>query len=96
MAPEANNADRHISGTSTLVFPSSKPYVFLIAAGNGALTISPDYNLEEFPQFWNLKCDDWEDPAVWVEFLRRRKYVKRRLMIGADHFNRDPKKVSCT
>lgn len=72
----------------------SKPHIFLTGAGNGALTTSPDYNLEEFPQFWNLKCDDWEDPAVWVEFLRRRKYVKRRLMIGADHFNRDPKKVS--
>ncbi|CBI33851.3 unnamed protein product, partial [Vitis vinifera] len=29
---------------------------------------------------------------VWVPFVCRRKYIKRRLMIGADHFNRDPKK----
>ncbi|GAQ85003.1 GDP-GTP exchange factor [Klebsormidium nitens] len=51
---------------------------------------SSEYNLAEVPHFWTLNCDNWEDPEVWVEFLRRQKYVKRRLMIGADHFNRDP------
>ncbi|KAG6551263.1 hypothetical protein Mapa_007189 [Marchantia paleacea] len=46
----------------------------------------------DFVPFWTLKCPSYEDPACWVEFVRQQKYIKRRLMIGADHFNRDPKK----
>ncbi|KAL6974246.1 hypothetical protein U1Q18_028426 [Sarracenia purpurea var. burkii] len=38
-----------------------------------------------------VKCDSYSDPDHRVPFVRRRKYIKRRLMIGADHFNRDPK-----
>ncbi|XP_050236466.1 ARF guanine-nucleotide exchange factor GNOM [Mercurialis annua] len=49
-------------------------------------------NLEEYTPFWMVKCDNYADPYYWVPFVRRRKYIKRRLMIGADHFNRDPKK----
>lgn len=49
-------------------------------------------NLEEYTPFWMVKCDNYSDPNHWVPFVRRRKYIKRRLMIGADHFNRDPKK----
>ncbi|XP_065860498.1 ARF guanine-nucleotide exchange factor GNOM [Euphorbia lathyris] len=49
-------------------------------------------NLEEYTPFWMVKCDNYSDPDHWVPFVRRRKYIKRRLMIGADHFNRDPKK----
>lgn len=49
-------------------------------------------NLEEYTPFWMVKCDNYSDPNYWVPFVRRRKYIKRRLMIGADHFNRDPKK----
>eukprot|EP00850_Spirogloea_muscicola_P004010 SM000017S02750 [mRNA] locus=s17:5236:10862:- [translate_table: standard] len=41
--------------------------------------------------FWTARCD-YGDPARWVGFVRTRKHVKRRLAIGADHFNRDPKK----
>lgn len=48
--------------------------------------------LEEYTPFWMVKCDNYSDPNHWVPFVRRRKYIKRRLMIGADHFNRDPKK----
>ncbi|KAH7537156.1 ARF guanine-nucleotide exchange factor GNOM [Ziziphus jujuba] len=48
--------------------------------------------LEEYTPFWMVKCDNYNDPDHWVLFVRRRKYIKRRLMIGADHFNRDPKK----
>ncbi|KAI6686397.1 hypothetical protein NL676_032310 [Syzygium grande] len=48
--------------------------------------------LDEYTPFWLVKCDDYGDPNHWVPFVRRRKYIKRRLMIGADHFNRDPKK----
>ncbi|CAI5458647.1 unnamed protein product [Closterium sp. Yama58-4] len=35
----------------------------------------------------------WEaegDWGRWVEFVRARKHVKRRLLQGAEHFNRDP------
>ncbi|KAI5678976.1 hypothetical protein M9H77_09926 [Catharanthus roseus] len=49
-------------------------------------------NLVEYTPFWMLKCENYSDPDHWVPFVRRRKYIKRRLMIGADHFNRDPKK----
>ncbi|XP_039130653.1 ARF guanine-nucleotide exchange factor GNOM [Dioscorea cayenensis subsp. rotundata] len=48
--------------------------------------------LAEYTPFWTVKCEDYSDPEEWVKFVRRRKYIKRRLMIGADHFNRDPKK----
>lgn len=48
--------------------------------------------LEEYTPFWMVKCDNYSEPTSWVPFVRSRKYIKRRLMIGADHFNRDPKK----
>ncbi|XP_020092293.1 ARF guanine-nucleotide exchange factor GNOM-like [Ananas comosus] len=48
--------------------------------------------LEEYTPFWTVKCENYSDPDYWVKFVRQRKYIKRRLMIGADHFNRDPKK----
>jgi brefeldin A-resistance guanine nucleotide exchange factor 1 len=48
--------------------------------------------LNEYTPFWTVKCENFSDPWHWVKFVRQRKYVKRRLMIGADHFNRDPKK----
>ncbi|KAL6974672.1 hypothetical protein U1Q18_028853 [Sarracenia purpurea var. burkii] len=60
---------------------------------NGLVTMEPALvNLEEYTPFWMVKCDNYSDPDHWVPFVRRRKYIKRRLMIGADHFNRDPKK----
>lgn len=48
--------------------------------------------LKEYVPFWTVKCENYADPGQWVKFVRQRKYIKRRLMIGADHFNRDPKK----
>ncbi|KAJ7544085.1 hypothetical protein O6H91_09G064300 [Diphasiastrum complanatum] len=42
--------------------------------------------------FWTIDCEDYKDPKYWLPFVKRKKYIKRRLMIGADHFNRDPKK----
>ncbi|KAF8399528.1 hypothetical protein HHK36_015395 [Tetracentron sinense] len=61
--------------------------------GNG-LPVSEQapVDLEECTPFWTVKCENYGDPFHWVPFVRRRKYIKRRLMIGADHFNRDPKK----
>ncbi|XP_077214275.1 ARF guanine-nucleotide exchange factor GNOM-like [Tasmannia lanceolata] len=49
-------------------------------------------HLEEHSPFWTVKCENYADPDHWVGFVRRRKYIKRRLAIGANHFNRDPKK----
>ncbi|PIA47500.1 hypothetical protein AQUCO_01400263v1 [Aquilegia coerulea] len=49
-------------------------------------------DFEEYTPFWTVKCENYADTNHWVPFVRRRKYIKRRLMIGADHFNRDPKK----
>ncbi|KAF9620524.1 hypothetical protein IFM89_013145 [Coptis chinensis] len=49
-------------------------------------------DFEEYTPFWTVKCENYAEPNYWVPFVRRRKYIKRRLMIGADHFNRDPKK----
>ncbi|KAJ6683864.1 hypothetical protein OIU85_007550 [Salix viminalis] len=61
--------------------------------GNGSVSSEQGpVHLEEYTPFWMVKCDDYSDPNHWVPFVRRRKYIKRRLMIGADHFNRDPKK----
>ncbi|GAB4840057.1 hypothetical protein Ancab_020766 [Ancistrocladus abbreviatus] len=60
---------------------------------NGSLGLEQaPVNLEEYTPFWMVNCDNYSDPNHWVPFVRRRKYIKRRLMIGADHFNRDPKK----
>ncbi|GLU09481.1 hypothetical protein SLE2022_334170 [Rubroshorea leprosula] len=61
--------------------------------GNGSVSSElVPVSLEEYTPFWMVKCDNYSDPCHWVPFVRRRKYIKRRLMIGADHFNRDPKK----
>ncbi|KAG8373574.1 hypothetical protein BUALT_Bualt11G0038600 [Buddleja alternifolia] len=60
--------------------------------GNGSVSEPTPVNLAEYTPFWMVKCENYGDPDHWVPFVRRRKYIKRRLMIGADHFNRDPKK----
>ncbi|GMN41449.1 hypothetical protein TIFTF001_010659 [Ficus carica] len=64
-----------------------------VRVGNGS--VSPEQtpvNMEGYTPFWMVQCDNYSDPSHWVPFVRRKKYVKRRLMIGADHFNHDPKK----
>ncbi|KAL1538735.1 ARF guanine-nucleotide exchange factor GNOM-like [Salvia divinorum] len=48
--------------------------------------------LEEYSSFWILRCEDYGEPAHWVPFVHNRKNIKRKLMIGVDHFNRDTKK----
>jgi brefeldin A-resistance guanine nucleotide exchange factor 1 len=46
---------------------------------------------EYFP-FWQLKCENVNDPAQWVRFVNQQKSIKRKLMIGVEHFNTDKKK----
>ncbi|KNA10447.1 hypothetical protein SOVF_144260 [Spinacia oleracea] len=61
--------------------------------GDGSLDLEQaPVSLEEYAPFWMVKCNNYSDSNHWVPYVRRRKYIKRRLMIGADHFNRDPKK----
>ncbi|OMP00992.1 SEC7-like protein [Corchorus olitorius] len=49
-------------------------------------------NGEGYEAFWTLKCQNYSDPSSWIPFVRKIKHIKRKLMLGADHFNRDPKK----
>ncbi|GLJ15134.1 hypothetical protein SUGI_0247540 [Cryptomeria japonica] len=53
---------------------------------------TPIRDIEEYEPFWTVTCEKNEDPTHWVPFVQRKKYIKRKLMLGADHFNRDPKK----
>ncbi|KAE8724843.1 ARF guanine-nucleotide exchange factor GNL1 [Hibiscus syriacus] len=39
-----------------------------------------------------LVSTNYSDPNSWIPFVRKMKNFKRKLAIGADHFNRDPKK----
>ncbi|XP_038699298.1 ARF guanine-nucleotide exchange factor GNOM-like [Tripterygium wilfordii] len=55
-------------------------------------TEKPSTNNEEYKAFWTMTCENYHDPYTWVPFVRKMKYTKRRLAVGADHFNRDPKK----
>ncbi|OVA02830.1 SEC7-like [Macleaya cordata] len=49
-------------------------------------------SVEQYSPFWNEKCENYADPNSWVGFVRHRKQIKKALMMGVDHFNRDPKK----
>ncbi|KAK4477667.1 hypothetical protein RD792_016912 [Penstemon davidsonii] len=40
---------------------------------------------EEYKPFWTVKCNDYA-------CVRNTKHIKRKLMIGVDHFNKDTKK----
>ncbi|TVU07913.1 hypothetical protein EJB05_41290, partial [Eragrostis curvula] len=48
--------------------------------------------ISEYFPFWQLKCDSNNDPDRWVKFVHQQKSIKRKLMVGVDHFNRDKKK----
>ncbi|KAJ3697483.1 hypothetical protein LUZ61_001188 [Rhynchospora tenuis] len=48
--------------------------------------------LDEYHPFWMVKCEDITDPGKWVQFMRHRKVIKKKLAGGVDQFNRDPKK----
>ncbi|KAK8652507.1 hypothetical protein V6N13_126538 [Hibiscus sabdariffa] len=46
---------------------------------------------EGYEAFWTLKCLNYSDPNSWIPFVRKMKHIKRKLAIGADHFNQDPR-----
>ncbi|GMI67421.1 ENDOPLASMIC RETICULUM MORPHOLOGY 1, GNOM-like 1 [Hibiscus trionum] len=47
---------------------------------------------EGYEAFWTLKCLNYSDPNSWIPFVRKMKHIKRKLTIGAEHFNQDPRK----
>lgn len=49
-------------------------------------------SLTDYQSFWRLRCNNYDNPDEWVPFVHKTKFIKRKLMIGAEHFNRDPKK----
>ncbi|XP_072951847.1 ARF guanine-nucleotide exchange factor GNL2 [Typha angustifolia] len=52
------------------------------------------YNIDvsEYQPFWIERCDGCDNPETWVEFVRTRKLKKKKIMIAANHYNRDEKK----
>ncbi|CAA7055420.1 unnamed protein product [Microthlaspi erraticum] len=47
---------------------------------------------EGYEAFWTVRCENYGDPNFWVPFVRKAKHIKKKLMLGADNFNSDPKK----
>ncbi|KAJ1259610.1 hypothetical protein BS78_10G168500 [Paspalum vaginatum] len=48
--------------------------------------------INEYFPFWQLKCESNNDPDQWFKFVNQQKGIKRKLMVGVKHFNRDKKK----
>ncbi|KAF8652076.1 hypothetical protein HU200_063022 [Digitaria exilis] len=48
--------------------------------------------ISEYFPFWQLKCESNKDPDQWVKFVHQQKGIKKKLMVGVEHFNRDKKK----
>ncbi|KAM0868806.1 hypothetical protein ACQ4PT_041077 [Festuca glaucescens] len=48
--------------------------------------------ISEYFPFWQLKCESSNDPDQWVRFVHQQKSIKRKLMVGVEHFNRDKRK----
>ncbi|KAL5975520.1 hypothetical protein ACLOJK_019844 [Asimina triloba] len=49
-------------------------------------------DVSEYRPFWLEKCSNPDDLETWVEFVRLRKFQKKKIMIAANHYNRDEKK----
>ncbi|KAJ9147583.1 hypothetical protein P3X46_029727 [Hevea brasiliensis] len=57
------------------------------------LSLSKDasVDLEGCKASWTTKCETYSDPNVWIPHVLEMRHIKRKLMVGVDHFNRDPK-----
>ncbi|KAF5479489.1 hypothetical protein F2P56_000303 [Juglans regia] len=60
--------------------------------GNEPPSLKASFDDEGYEAFWTMTCENYSDPNFWVPYVRKLKYLKRNLMVGADYFNRDPKK----
>nr|XP_010923313.3 LOW QUALITY PROTEIN: ARF guanine-nucleotide exchange factor GNL2 [Elaeis guineensis] len=49
-------------------------------------------DVPDYKPFWVGRCDTHDDPDTWLEFVRMRKMKKKKVMIAANHYNRDEKK----
>ncbi|XP_052207942.1 LOW QUALITY PROTEIN: ARF guanine-nucleotide exchange factor GNOM-like [Diospyros lotus] len=84
-----------LSAMHTLALDGLIAMIQGMASRVGNVSLPPEQaslDLEEYKPFWMVKCESYNNSGHWVAFLRKMKYIKRRLMVGADHFNRDPKK----
>ncbi|CAL9779691.1 unnamed protein product [Musa acuminata subsp. burmannicoides] len=66
-------------------------------ADNIEVDQAPDreaYNIDvsDYKPFWVEKCDNSDNSDTWVEFVRMRKLKKKKILIAANHYNRDDKK----
>ncbi|EEF32377.1 pattern formation protein, putative [Ricinus communis] len=57
-----------------------------------SLSEETSVDLEGHNSFWTMKSESNTDPNYWIPHVRKMRSIKRTLMIGVDHFNRDPKK----
>ncbi|KAJ4762470.1 SEC7-like guanine nucleotide exchange family protein [Rhynchospora pubera] len=48
--------------------------------------------LDKYHPFWLVKYEDITNPGKWVQFMRHRKVIKKKLAGGVDQFNKNPKK----
>ncbi|GJU07381.1 ARF guanine-nucleotide exchange factor GNOM-like protein [Tanacetum coccineum] len=51
-----------------------------------------EHTMSDHEPFWKVTCENYENPDHWVPYIQKKKHMKKKLMVGADHFNRDPKK----
>ncbi|XP_031483005.1 ARF guanine-nucleotide exchange factor GNL2-like [Nymphaea colorata] len=71
---------------------SSKANSNLLSSNDASSFNSNLIRITEYKPFWTEKCERCDDPKAWVEFMRVRKYMKKRLLVSVNHFNLDEKK----
>ncbi|CAN6452847.1 unnamed protein product [Victoria cruziana] len=71
---------------------SSKANSNLFPSNDASSFNSNLIRIKEYRPFWTEKCEKSDDLNAWVEFMRVRKYMKKRLLVSVNHFNRDEKK----
>lgn len=76
-----------LDGLVTVVKAMSERIGSVLPISYGTL---PDLVVHE--AFWTRKCENFDDPNHWIPFVRKMKHIKKKLMLGTEHFNRDPKK----
>ncbi|XP_039118527.1 ARF guanine-nucleotide exchange factor GNL2 [Dioscorea cayenensis subsp. rotundata] len=87
-----------MSGMQVQAFEGLTAIVRTIADGTDMDMHDPpdknDYNIDitEFKPFWLERHDSQDSPETWVDFVRMRKLKKKKIMIAANHYNRDEKK----
>nr|GMC68865.1 probable LRR receptor-like serine/threonine-protein kinase At1g74360 [Ipomoea batatas] len=73
---------------------AGNPTVSLWIKFNSSMLVDhfPPSTSDEYKPFWIEICQDYNDPIHWVPFVRKMKQIKQEMVVGANHFNQDPKK----